>query len=58
LKVYRARYSENPRYESEQKIGSFVDAEKLLADLRNNIGIDTHLGVPGGPNSGLSVELV
>lgn len=58
LKVYRAKYSENPRPESEVKIGQIVDPHKLLDDLRNNIGINTSLGIPAGPNSGLSVELI
>lgn len=57
LIVYRARYSENPRAASEELIGIEVSAEKLLDDLRNNIGVDTSLGLPPGPNSGLSVKL-
>ena len=55
--VYRARQSSNPRIESESKIGSSVDPTILLNDLRNNIGIDTFLHLPPGPNSGLSVHL-
>jgi len=55
--VYRARSSENPREESELLIGKSVDPSKLLKDLRTNIGIDTALGLPHGPNSGLSVKL-
>ncbi len=58
LRIYRARYSENPRPESEEKIGQFIDATKLLNDLRSNPGTDTALGLPPGPNSGLSVEIV
>jgi hypothetical protein len=34
-----------------------VNAAALLTDLRGSIGIDTHLGIPGGVNSGLSVRL-
>jgi hypothetical protein len=56
--VYRARYSENPRAESEALVGQYFDSSKLLADLRNNIGIDTALGLPPGPNSGLTIEMV
>lgn len=55
--VYRAKYVENPRSESEAKIGSRVDPKRLLDDVRNSPGIETALGVPPGPNSGLSVKL-
>lgn len=55
--VYRAKYVENPRPESEVLIGTDVEVEQLLKDLRENIGSGTILGVPGGPNSGLSVRL-
>ena len=58
LKVCRVRHSANPRPESEMKIGQVVDAALLLEDIKNNIGIDTFLGIPAGPNSGLGVELV
>lgn len=57
LIIYRAKHSDNPRSESEMKIGTKVSAEKLLNDLRNSIGVDTALGLPAGPNSGLSVKL-
>jgi len=58
LIVYRARYSDSPRSGSEEKIDLEISAEELLLDLRNNIGIDTVLGLPPGPNSGLSVKLI
>ena len=58
LTIYRARHSDNPRAESEVMIGKQIDAQKLLADLRMNIGTDTVLGLPPGPNSGLSVKLL
>jgi hypothetical protein len=57
LSIYRARHSENPRPESEMMIGKQISADKLLNDLRNSIGVDTALGLPAGPNSGLSVKL-
>ena len=57
LVVYRARESSNPRPESVALLGTTVDASALLADLRENIGLDTVLGIPAGPNSGLSVRL-
>ncbi|WP_414530759.1 hypothetical protein [Nodularia chucula] len=58
LEVYRAKAVMNPRLESQAKIGAIVNAEKLLADLRSNIGFDTALGIPGGVNSGLSVKII
>jgi hypothetical protein len=57
LVVYRAKSVSNPRTESEMKIGQTVDPYKLLQDLRENPGVDTALGVPNGPNSGLSVRI-
>ena len=57
LTIYRARHSENPRSESEAMIGKEIDAYKLLSDLHDNIGTDTALGLPPGPNSGLSIKL-
>ncbi|RYY79957.1 MAG: hypothetical protein EOO69_04640 [Moraxellaceae bacterium] len=58
LEVYRAKLVETSRSASMRKIGEFVSPEKLLNDLRSNIGIDTALGLPAGPNSGLCVKLV
>lgn len=57
LVVYRARASENPRPESLKLINKEMDPQDLLTDLRKNIGLDTLLGLPPGPNSGLSVFL-
>lgn len=56
--IYRGRFSENPRSESEAIIGMNIDPNKLLNDLRSNTGVDTALGLPPGPNSGLTAELV
>jgi hypothetical protein len=55
LVVYRARFVRDPRPESESKIGSAISPSALLDDLRRNIGIDTALGLPAGPSSGLCV---
>jgi hypothetical protein len=49
---------ENPRPQSEALIGSTVDPGKLLLDLRQSIGVEPALGVPPGPNSGLSVKII
>lgn len=57
VEVYRARDSENPRPESEALIGRRFDAAEVLEDLRTNQGANTVFGVPGGPNSGLSIKL-
>lgn len=57
LEVYRAKAVANPRPESEAKLGVEVDPAALLADLRNNAGIDTFLKLPPGPNSGLSARI-
>lgn len=57
VEVYRAKQVSRPRPESERLIGQQVDPQALLDDLRTNIGTDTALGLPAGPNSGLSVRL-
>jgi hypothetical protein len=57
LIVYRAKQVENPRPASQARLDSEIDSAQLLADLRGNAGVDTALGVPAGPNSGLSVRL-
>jgi hypothetical protein len=55
--AYRARASGQPREDSERLIGRAFDPTKLLEDLRNSQGVDTALGLPPGPNSGLSASL-
>lgn len=57
LVVYRAKSVAKPRPESEARVGTRVSAAQLLCDLRDHVGMDTALGVPAGPNSGLSVML-
>jgi len=56
LEVYRAKHVDNPRAESEMKIGERICANQLLNDLRVN-KTGTELGLPPGPNSGLSIRL-
>ena len=58
LRVYRGKEVSNPRPESEAKIGTLVDAETLLAVLRKDDFVDNALGLPAGPNSGLTAEIV
>jgi len=57
VEVYRAKAVQNPRPQSQVLVGSKLKADRLLHDLRINIGVDTALGVPAGPNSGLSIRL-
>ena len=45
---------ENPRPESQAKVGALFDAKQLLNDLRTSQGVEPALGIPPGPNSGLS----
>ena len=57
LEVYRAKQVNNARSESQRKIGQLVEPNQLLEDLREDPRIDTVLGLPNGPNSGLSVKI-
>jgi hypothetical protein len=57
LVIYRAKQVSTPREESEARIGTTINAQALLDDLRANPGKDTWLGIPAGPNSGISVRL-
>lgn len=58
VEVYRAKPVTEPRSQSSALIGTSVNAKQLLNDLRAHVGVDTALGLPGGPNSGLSVRLI
>ena len=55
--VYRAKEVTVPRRESEAKIGAEYDPATILADLRGAIGVEPALGIPPGPNSGLTLKL-
>lgn len=57
VQVYRAKPVNVPRPDSASKIGQLVDPTVLLDDLRTNIGLETMLGLPPGPNTGLCVRL-
>jgi len=59
LVVYRGKEVSQPRPESEAKIGSSVAVDRMLPILRQNdfVAIEDALGVPGGPNSGLTCKL-
>ena len=58
IEVYRGRPSSTPRRESEALLGQHLVAGALLTDLREHIGVDSALGLPPGPNSGLTGRLV
>lgn len=57
LEVCRAKDVIQPRPESEAMIGKKISAKKLLEDLRESQGVEPALGLPPGPNSGLTVRL-
>jgi hypothetical protein len=58
LVVYRAKPVQNPRPESEARVETVLSPQELLDDLRSHLGDERPtLGVPSGPNSGLSVRL-
>lgn len=56
VEVYRARPVRSARSASTALLGARIDAAALLADLRTSVGVDTALGLPPGPNSGLSAR--
>lgn len=57
VKVYRGKEVSSPRPESEARIGSLIAAASLLSELRKSDFVDNALGLPAGPNSGLTAEI-
>lgn len=57
LEVYRAKVVADPRPTSQTKIGLLVDPRAILEDLRRTQGLEPALGLPPGPNSGLTLRI-
>lgn len=57
FEVYRAKAVMEPRPGSQAKIGLRVDPATILADLRQTQGVEPALGLPPGPNSGLTLRI-
>ena len=57
LIVYRAKPTNSPRPRSEELLETAVSPTELLADLRQHTSEETKMGIPGGPNSGITVHL-
>lgn len=58
VEVYRGKPASSPRVESQALIGKRMNAKALLADLRSKLGVDTAMGLPPGPNSGLTIKKI
>ena len=58
VEVYRGKQVSRPRPESQAMLGKKLSAKALLEDLRKSVGVDTVLGLPSGPNSGLTIRMV
>lgn len=59
LIIYRGKEVRDPRPESQAKIGTSVNVNELLTVLRSNdfVSVGDAMGVPGGPNSGITARL-
>lgn len=58
VEVYRGKDAQSPRPESEAMIGLRLSAQALLDDLRTAQGVEPALGLPPGPNSGVTIRRV
>jgi hypothetical protein len=57
VEVYRGKTVMHPRSESEFLIGRRFSPTELLNDLRNSKGVEPALGIPPGPNSGITIKI-
>lgn len=57
VEVYRGKDVMAPRLRSQLLVGVICDPSNILEDLRRNVGGDLIKGVPGGPNSGVTLRL-
>jgi len=57
LIIYRAKQVRQPRPDSFRLLGKAIDAHALLERARADPRVDLALGLPHGPNSGLSARL-
>lgn len=57
VEVYRGKTVNRPRPQSEAILGKRISVQALLEDLRKSPGVEPALGLPHGPNSGLTVRL-
>lgn len=58
IEVYRGKDVENPRSRSLELVGRRFNPENLLKDLRDSVGLEPALGIPPGPNSGLTIRRI
>ena len=58
VEVVRGKRVSKPRPESQALIGKHLPASNLLANLRNSIGVESVLGIPPGPNSGITIRRI
>ena len=58
VEVYRGKQVSQPRPKSQAMLGKRLSVEALLKDLRESSGVEPALGLPPGPNSGLTVRMV
>lgn len=57
VQVYRGKSVRSPRSRSLALLGVVLDPAALVMDLRRSEGVEPALGLPPGPNSGLTVKL-